>query len=41
MISTWPKQPDILMNWDDEDLEWLQDPTMAEDAEKGYEEFMD
>ena len=28
------------MNWDEEDLEWLQDPTMGEDAEKGYEEYM-
>jgi hypothetical protein len=27
------------MNWDDEDLEWLQDPTMLEDATKGYEEM--
>ena len=28
------------MNWDDEDLEWLQDPTLTEDAEKGFDEFM-
>lgn len=27
------------MNWDDEDLEWLQDPTLIEDAEKGQDEF--
>ena len=29
------------MNWEEEDLEWLQDPTLVEDAEKGYDEFMD
>ena len=28
------------MNWEDEDLLWLQDPTLVEDAEKGLEEFM-
>jgi len=28
------------MNWDDDDLEWLQDPTLAEDAVKGSEEMM-
>lgn len=27
------------MNWDDDSLEWLQDPTLAEDAAKGYDEF--
>ena len=35
MFQTWPTEPDILMNWDDEDLEHLQDPTLIEDAEKG------
>jgi len=28
------------MNWDEEDLEWLQDVTLAEDALRGQEEFM-
>jgi hypothetical protein len=27
------------MNWQDEDLEWLQDTTLSDDAMKGYEEF--
>ena len=27
------------MNWDDDDLEWLQDPTLVEDATKNQEEF--
>jgi len=29
MIKMWPKDTDILMNWDEEDLEWLQDATLA------------
>ena len=28
------------MNWEDEDLEWLQDPTLAEDAQRGQDEYM-
>lgn len=39
MFQTWPEEPDILMNWEDEDLEFLQDPTLVEDAEKGQDEF--
>lgn len=41
MMECWPKpsETDILMNWDDEDLEWLQDPTLLEDAEKGYNDM--
>lgn len=41
MFSCWPtaSETDILMNWDDEDLEWLQDETLSEDAAKGYEDF--
>lgn len=41
MMSCWPRphETDILMNWTDEDLEWLQDETLAEDAQRGYEEF--
>ena len=27
------------MNWDDEDLEFLQDPTLIEDAERGQDDF--
>lgn len=34
-FQCWPEEPDILMNWEDEDLEYLQDPTLIEDAEKG------
>lgn len=32
MIKMWPKDTDILMNWDEDDLEWLQDPTLANEA---------
>jgi hypothetical protein len=41
MMQCWPtpSETDILMNWDDDSLEWLQDPTLAEDAAKGYDEF--
>ena len=39
MFKTWPEEPDILMNWEDEDLPYLQDPTLVEDAEKGQDEF--
>jgi len=41
MMQCWPTptETDILMNWDDDSLEWLQDPTLAEDAAKGYDEF--
>ena len=39
MFENWPEEPDILMNWEDEDLEFLQDPTLIEDAEKGQDEF--
>src|SRR6185436_15415259 len=28
MFEVWPRDTDILMNWDCEDLEWLQDPTL-------------
>ena len=43
MMSCWPRphETDILMNWDEEDLEWLQDPTMADDAVKGYDEMIE
>jgi hypothetical protein len=41
MIKMWPRDTDILMNWDDEDLDWLQDPTLKQEAEKGYNEMMD
>jgi hypothetical protein len=27
------------MNWSDNDLEWLQDSTLSDDAAKGYEDF--
>ena len=32
MIKMWPRDTDILMNWQDDDLEWLQDPTLAHEA---------
>ena len=39
MFQTWPEEPDILMNWDDEDLEFLQDSTLIEDAERSQDEY--
>lgn len=36
----WPKEADILMNWKEEDLKWLQDESLAADAEKGYDAFL-
>ena len=30
MFEVWPRDTDILMNWEFEDLEWLQDPTLEE-----------
>lgn len=41
MIKNWPRDTDILMNWDEEDLEYLQDPTLMSEAEKSYNELMD
>ena len=41
MIRMWPKDTDILMNWDEEDLEWLQDPTLLREATKQYDDFME
>lgn len=34
MFQVWPKDTDILFNWEDEDLEWLQDGTLVKDAHK-------
>jgi len=39
-IAMWPRDTDILMNWDDEEFEWLQDPTLTNDAERCYDEFL-
>jgi hypothetical protein len=41
MIRMWPKDTDILMNWDEEDLEWLQDATLMREAGKNYDDFLD
>ena len=41
MIKMWPKDTDILMNWDEESLEELQDPTLMQEAEKQYNDLMD
>ena len=41
MIKMWPRDTDILMNWDEDDLDWLQDPTLKNEAEKAYNEMMD
>ena len=37
----WPRDTDILMNWDEESLDMLQDPTLIYEAEKQFNEFMD
>jgi hypothetical protein len=34
MIKSWPKEADILLNWEEEDLEELQDSTLMHEAEK-------
>ena len=39
MFDVWPRDTDILMSWNEDDLEWLQDPTLATDAEKQYSDF--
>jgi hypothetical protein len=41
MMQCWPQphETDILMNWGEDDLEWLQDITLTDDANKGYEDF--
>ena len=36
----WPKDADILMNWNEEDLEWLQDESLTLDAERSYDECL-
>jgi len=41
MIRMWPKDTDILLNWDEEDLEYLQDPTLMLEAEKQYGDLME
>jgi len=41
MIKMWPKDTDILLNWDEEDLEYLQDPTLMLEAEKQYGDLME
>ena len=40
MIKMWPRDTDILMNWDEESLEMLQDPTLIYEAEKQYNDFI-
>jgi hypothetical protein len=40
MIKMWPRGTDILMNWEDEDLEMLQDPTLTQEAQKQYNSVM-
>jgi hypothetical protein len=36
MFDIWPRDTDILMNWDYEDLEWLQDETLHGDVNNQY-----
>ena len=37
----WPSDPDILLNWEEDDLAELQDPTLAGEAEKAFNEMME
>ena len=41
MFQTWPQYPDILMNWDDDELASLQDAALLEEAECAQDEFFD
>ena len=36
MFDVWPKDTDILFNWDQSDIDWLQDATLEGDANKQY-----
>lgn len=36
MFDIWPKDTDILFNWEQEDLEELQDATLEGDVNKQY-----
>ena len=40
MIKMWPKEADILMHWEESDLDQLQDPTLACEAQKQYDDVM-
>ena len=40
MIKMWPRDADILMCWDEEELEELQDPTLSCEAQKHYDDVM-
>ena len=40
MFDVWPRDTDILLNWDDEDLDWLQDPTLKTDAQLQYKQLI-
>ena len=41
MVQTWPTEPDILLAWDEDSLQELQDPMLAKEAEKGFNELME
>lgn len=40
MIRMWPKNADILMNWEKSDLEFLQDPTLMHEGQKQYNDVL-
>ena len=40
MFDVWPRDTDILFNWDESDVEWLQDATLQGDANKQYQDFL-
>jgi hypothetical protein len=40
MFDIWPRDTDILFNWEPEDLEWLQDGTLEGDVNRQYQDFL-
>ena len=36
MFDIWPRDTEILFNWDNEDQEWLQDETLMGDVNEQY-----
>ena len=40
MFDIWPRDTEILFNWEPEDLEWLQDATLEGDCNRQYQDFL-
>lgn len=39
MFDVWPRNTDILMNWEPEDIVWMQDDTIQGDVNDQYQQF--